>query len=226
MRFSVPLVFFSCYFIFLVRYIDPAVIYSSNGMNIHNYVAAMHVQDASSYADPWFRHLSILELTPEYLREITVAPGGWTKLAVTLCIYACRYPIAGALAVTGLALFFYWIFTLYIQGTGARRPFVLRFVPAFFFLTICAWYELSYCAFLLPVAGALAFAVFYQRLRPAAVLTRTLWLSLLFWFAWYLMQWGSLLLLLFIVIHELFSKERRIASVAISRQVMERCSIS
>ncbi len=223
-RLSVPLFFFSCYFIFLVRSIDPAVIYSSNGMNIHNYVAAMHAQDASPqdtsfYADPWFRNLFILELTPEYLREIAVAPGGWTKLAVTLCIYTCHYPIAGALAVTGLALFFYWIFALYIQGTGARRPFVLRFVPAFFILTMCAWYELRSIAFLLPVAGALAFAVLYRRLRPAAVLTRPLWLSLLFWFAWYLMQWGSLLVLLFTIIHELFSKERRIASVAIAAAV-------
>jgi hypothetical protein len=224
-RFSIPLLFFSCYFIFLVRSIDPAVIFSSSGMNIHSYVAAMHAQDASpqdtssSYADPWFRHLFILELTPEYLREIAGAPGGWAKLAVTLHIYACRYPIAGALAVTGLALFFYWIFALYIQGTGARRPFVLRFVPAFFILTICAWYELRYCSFLLPVAGALAFAVFYRRLRPAAVLTTVLWLSVLFWFAWYLMQWGSLLVLLFIVINELFSKERRIASVATTAAV-------
>ncbi len=213
---GIPLLFFGCYFIFLLCYIDPAVIHSSNGINIYNYVASMHAPDASSYTDLLYRHLFILELTPEYLREIAVAPGGGTRLAVTLCIYACHCPIAGALAVTGLALFFCWIFTLYIQGTGARRPFVLRFVPAFFILTMCAWYELSYCAFLLPVAGALAFAVFYQRRRPAGDLMRVLLLSGLFWIAWYLMHWGCLLLLLFIVIHELFSRERRIASVAIT----------
>jgi hypothetical protein len=217
MRQGVPSLFFACCFVFLLGHIGPAVIFSSNGINIHNYVAAMHAQEASpqhtaSYADPSFRRLFILELTPEYLRETAVAPGGWTRLAVTLCIYACHYPIAGALAVTGLALFFFWIFPLYIQGTGAKRPFLLCYVPSFFLLTICAWYELSYCTFILPVAGALACAVFYQRLRPASAVSRALWLSLLFWLAWYLMQWGCLLVLLFIIIHELFSGERRIAA--------------
>jgi hypothetical protein len=187
MGYGVPLFFFSFFSVFLLFYIDPAVIYSSNGINIHNYVATMHAQDASpqhtsSYADPSFRRLFILELTPEYLRGIAVAPGGWTRLAVTLCIYACHY-------------------------------------PALFILTICAWYELSDCTFLLPVAGALAFAVCYQRLRPASAVSRALWLSLFFWLAWYLMQWGSLLVLLFAVIHELFSRERRIAAIAFAAAV-------
>jgi hypothetical protein len=214
-RLGVPLVFFGCFFVFLLFSIDPAVIYSSSGIDIHSYVAATHAQDtASSYTDPWFRHPFILELTPESFREIAASPGGWTRLAVTLCIAACRYPVAGAFAVTGLALFFSWIFSLYIMGTGAGRPFVLRFVAPFFIMTMCAWYELSYCRFLLPIAGALACAVFYRRLRLSKALTRTLWLSVLFWIAWYLMQWGCLLALLFIVIHELFGKERRTAFVA------------
>jgi hypothetical protein len=221
---AVPMLFFGCYFVFLLFYIDPAVIYSSNGINIHNYVATMHVKEASpkypsSYANPLFRRLFILELTPEYLREIAGTPGGWTRLAITLCIYACYYPIAGALIITGLALFFYWIFPLYIQGTGARRPFFSGFVPSFFILTICAWYELSDCLFLLPVAGALAFAVFYQRFRSVGAVARALLLSLLFWLAWYLFQWGCLIVLLFAVIHEYFNRERGIASVAIAAAV-------
>jgi hypothetical protein len=221
MRWCVPLLFFGCYFFFLFFYINPAVVYSSNGINIHNYVATMHAQEASPqhtalYADPSFRRLFILELTPEYLRKTAVAPGGWTRLAVTLCICACHYPIAGALIITGLALFFFWIFSLYLQGAGGIRPFILRFLPPFFLLTICAWYELSDGTFLLPIAGALACAVLYQRLRPASAVSRALWLSLLFWLAWYLMQWGCLLVLLFTVIHELFSRERRIAAVVIA----------
>jgi hypothetical protein len=220
LRYGLPLIFFSCYFVFLLFYIDPAVIYSSNGINIHNYVATMHAQEASpqqtaSYADPSYRRQFILELTPAYLQEIVVTPGGWTRLAVTLCIYACHYPIAGALIITGLALFFFWIFPLYLLGICAVRPFILRFVPPFFLLIICAWYELSDCTFLLPVAGALACAVFYQRLPDSAV-SRALWLSLLFWLAWYLMQWGCLLVLLFTVIHELFNRQRRIAGVVMA----------
>ena len=220
-RFGVPAVFFGSYFVFLLLYIDPAVIFSSNGMNIHNYVAAMHAQEASpqhtsSYADPPFRRLFILELTPEYLREIAVAPGGWTRLAVTLCIYACHYPFAGALALTGLALFFFWIFPRYIQSISGLRPFFIRFVPSLFILTICSWYELSDCAFLMPVAGALAFAVFYRRFRPDGALARLLLLSLLFWLAWYLFQWGCLLVLLFSLIHERYERKRRIAPLAMA----------
>lgn len=218
-RISIPLIFFICFFIFLWRHIDPAVIYSNNGINIHTFVSIMHAPETSSYAELLYGPLYILELTPEYLRGIAISPGGWTRLATALCINVCHYPIAGALAVTMLALFFYLVFALYLQGIGARRPLVLPFIPAFFILTMCAWYELSYCAFLLPVACALTFAVFYQRLRPGTVLTQSLWLTLFFWFVWYLTQWGYLLLLLFIVISELFSKKRRFASVVIAAAV-------
>jgi hypothetical protein len=224
MRFSVPLLFFGCFFAFLLFYIDPAVIYSSNGINVHNYVVAMHAQEAfpqrtTFFADPSFRRLFILELTPEYLRDIAGAPGGWTRLAVTLCIYACHYPFAGALVVTALAFFFYWLFPLYIQGLCKIRPVIPGFVPALFILTMCAWYELGYCVFLLPVGGALAFAVLYQRFRPDGVVTRALLLSLFFWSAWYLLWWGCLLVLLFVIVHECFNRERRIAPAVIASAV-------
>ena len=215
-RFGVALIFFSFFFVFLLWYIDPAIIHSSNGINIHSYVANIRSPDSSSYADLLYRQLYILELTPEYLRGVAVAPGGWTRFAVTLSIYACRYPIAGALAITGLALFFCWIFASFIQGTGARRPFVLGFIPAFFIMTICAWYELGYFAFLLPVAGALGMAVCYQRLRSSSVLATGLWISALFWIAWYSTQWGCLLLLLFIAIHDLFNNRHRFAAIFIA----------
>jgi hypothetical protein len=223
-RFGIPLLFFGSCFVFVLFYIDPAVIYASNGINIHNSVAATHVkeaspQDTSLIADPSYRRLFILELTPEYLREIAGTPGGWTRLAVTLCIYVCHYPFAGALAITALALFFYWIFPLYLQGACLIRPFFLRFIPALFILTMCAWYELSYFVFLLPVAGALAFTVFYQRFRPDGAMARVLLMSLLFWSAWYLFQWGCLLVLPFAAIHEWFNRERRIASFAIASSV-------
>jgi hypothetical protein len=216
---SIPLLFFIFFFIFLWRYIDPAVIYSSNGINIHTFVSIIHAPETFSSAELFYRPLYILELTPDYLREIAITPGGWTRLATTLCIYVCHYPIGGALAVTVLALFIYLVFTLYLQRIGARRPLVLPFIPAFFILTMCGWYELSYCAFLLPVACALTVTVFYQHLRPATALTQSLWLTFFFWSTWYLTQWGYLLLLLFIVINELFSKERRFASTLIAALV-------
>ena len=215
----VPAVVFTGSFLFLLFHINPAILYSSNGFGIHTYVTIMHAPDASSYTDLLYRNLFILELTPEYFREIVLTPGGWTRFAVTLLIYACHFPVAGAFILTALAFFCRWIFTQYIPGTGGRRPFILGFIPAFFILTICAWYELSYCAFLLPVAGALAVAVIYQHLRPAPVLTTVLRLSACFWIAWYLMAWGGLLVLVFILIHELFTGRSAAAPVAAAAAV-------
>jgi hypothetical protein len=210
--------FFSVFFVFLLFYINPEVIYSSNGLNIHNYVTSVHAQEKSpqhlvSYPDPLFRRQFILEFTPEYLWEAIVTPGGWTRLAVTLCIYACHNSLTGAIAITGLAMFFYWIFLLFIQGIGGRRPYIAGYIPSLLLMIICAWYELSDCTFLLPVAGALAFAIFYQCLRPDGTVNRVLWISLLFWFSWYLMQWGCLLFLLFIIIHELFNRKQKSISL-------------
>lgn len=221
MRFGIPVIFFIVFFVFLLIYINPTAIYSSNGLNIHNYVSTMHVQEKSSqhavsYMDPSFRRQFILELTPGYLHDIISTPGGLSRFAVTLCIYACHNPIIGAIVLTLLALFFYWIFLLYIHGIGARQLYVAGFIPSFFLLIICAWYELSDCIFLLTAAGALVFAVLYQRLRPTRTVTRILWQSLLFLSGWYFMQWGSLLFILFIVIHELFNNERRSSSVVIA----------
>lgn len=217
-RVCVPVIFFSAFFVFLLLYVHPEEIYSSNGLNIHNYVTSVHAQEKSpqhivSYPDPLFRRQFILELTPEYLRDVIVTPGGWTRLAVTLCIYTCHNSLIGAIAITGLAIFFYWIFLLFIQGFGGRRLYIAGYIPSFLLMTICAWYELSDCTFLLPVAGALASAVFYQRLRPDGTVNRMLWISLLFWVTWYLMQWGSLLFLLFIIIYELFNRKKKCISV-------------
>jgi len=217
-RYGVPVFFFSCFFVFLLVYIDPAAVYSANGIDIHSFVTMIHSKDVSekqtiSYAGSSFRRQFILELTPTYAREIAGTPGGWTQLAITLCIYACHYPFIGAFAVTGLAIFFYGIFLSYLKGIGARRTFLLGFIPPFFIMTVCAWYEFRYCAFLLPVAGALACAVCYQHLRRTTFITRALWLSLIFWCAWYFIQWGGLLVLVFIVIHELFSRKRGTALV-------------
>lgn len=215
-RFGLILLLFSFCFIFLLFHIDPSVIFSVNGLSIHKYVAIIKSQDISSYKDLMFRNHFILELTPQYLSNIATAPGGWTKFIVTLFIYACHYPIAGSLVITGFILFFCWIFTSYIRQTCSCVPSLLAIAPAFFVLTICAWYELSYIYFLLPVAGSLAFALFYQRLQPVSLCKSALWLTVLFWLSWYLMQWGALLFLLFIVIHQISHNKSNIIPFVIT----------
>lgn len=215
-RLGLILLLFGFCFFFLLFHIDPSVIFSVNGLSIHKYVDIIKSQDFSTYKDLLFRNHFILELTPQYLSEIATAPGGWTKFIVTLFIYACHYPIAGSLVITVFILFFCWIFTSYIRQTCSYAPSFLAIAPAFFVLTLCAWYELSYIYFLLPIAGSLAFALFYQRLQPVSLCKSTLWLTVLFWLSWYLMQWGALLLLLLIVIHQVFQDKSNLIATAIT----------
>jgi hypothetical protein len=216
---GIVILFFVCYFLFLLGYVNPAVIFSANGLNIHNYVAIMHTHDVSTFKDLLFNKHFILELTPEYFQEIALTPGGWITFLVTVCIFACYNPIIGALAVTGLALIFYFLFTFYIHGVGVKQPFVFSLVPAFFLLIICTWYELTYCAFLLPVAGALLFVLSYQRLQSHKIITNIGYISVTFWLAWYLLQWGCFLVLLFVVIHEIFNQKKMILPVVLSAAV-------
>lgn len=213
------MLFFSFCFSFLLFHIDPSVIFSVNGLSIHKYVSIIKSQDISSYKDLLFRNHFILELTPQYLSEIATTPGGWTKFIVTLFIYACHYPVAGSLIIAGFILFFCWIYTLYIRQTCSCSPSFLAFVPAFFVLTICAWYELSYIYFLLPVAGTLVFALLYRRLQPVSLCKSVLWLTVLFWLSWYLMQWGALLFLLFVFISQISHDKSNIVPTAITAAV-------
>jgi len=218
-RLGFILLFFSFCFSFLLFHIDPSVIFSVNGLSIHKYVAIIKSQDVSSYKDLLFRNHFILELTPQYLSEIATTPGGWTKFIVAIFICICHYPIVGSLVITGFILFFCWIFTSYIRQTCSFTPSVLAIAPAFFTLTICSWYELSYIYFLLPVAISLAFAFFYLRLQPLSLCKSIVWLSVLFWLSWYFIQWGALLLLLFIVIYQIFKDKSNIIPIVITAAI-------
>jgi hypothetical protein len=217
-----PLLYFGWCFIFLLQHINPAILYSSNGINIHNYVAAMHKQmttpqDTAVYKDRSVRIQHILELTPHYLRAVAAQPGGWIQFAATLSIYVCHNAVTGALVLTGIAFLLYLLFRCYVQKFSIRRPQLLSLIPPFFVLTICAWYDPYYLSFLLPVAGALGFAILFVRLRRAAsARSPVLWLSLLFWSSWYLLQWGSLLLLLLVIVHELIVHKRATVPVIIA----------
>ncbi len=215
-RTGLILLFFSLCFSFLLFHIDPSVIFSVNGIGIHKYVAIIKSQNFSSYKDLLFRNHFILELTSQYLSGIAAAPGGWTKFIVTLFIYTCHYPIAGALVISGFILFFCWIFTLYIRQTCSCSALVFALIPAFLVLAICVWYELSYICFLLPVAGSFAFALIYLRLRPVSFYKSVFLLTVIFWFSWYLMQWGALLFFLWIVIYQVFHDKGNITPTAIT----------
>ncbi|HEX7511446.1 MAG TPA: DUF6057 family protein, partial [Chitinivibrionales bacterium] len=211
---TVGLVVFFCVFcVFVLCYIDPQVLLSSSGIDIHHYVSVIHAQKASpesgvSYDGPPLRRLFILELTPRYFLQAVSEPGGLMRLIVTLCLYACHYPVVGALLITAAAVLFRWVFSRFISGVCAARPYTLGFIPTLSIVIVCAWYEWRYFAYLFPIAGSLGLAVLYQKSGLVSHWKRVIIVSVLFWSAWYCMQWGCFLVLLFTVIHELFQKNR------------------
>lgn len=99
------------------------------------------------------------------------------------------------------------LMSVFIKGLCGRMPFFTGFIPSLSILTICAFYEPGYLKFLIPVAGALGFALIYQRLVLKTIVPRMIAMSLLFWLAWYFFQWGCVFVLLFIVIHDFFRKD-------------------
>ena len=209
----VLIAFFCVFFVFVLCYIDPQVLLSSSGIDIHHYVSVIHAQKASpesgvSYDGPPLRRLFILELTLRYFLQAVSEPGGLMRLIVTLCLYACHYPVVGALLITAAAVLFRWVFSRFISGVCAVRPYTLGFIAPLSIVIVCAWYEWRYFAYLFPIVGAVSFAVWYQKTRLVSHWKRVIIVSALFWSAWYCMQWGCFLVFLFIVIHELFQKNR------------------
>jgi hypothetical protein len=175
----------------------------------------MHAQGTTSYTDPWFLNLFILEYTPEYFYTIATTPGGWTTFIVTLCIYTCHYPVFGALVIIAFALFLSLIFALYIKGCGIKKLYHLYYVPSLCILILCFWYELRYLEFFVPVAGALVFSILYKHFQPSVSVLNALWLSLIFWFTWYFVGWGCFLFLLFVMIQEFCFRKQNILFITL-----------
>lgn len=224
LRISLWSFFYTGFFLILLLYVNPPVIFSDTGLNVHGYVSSMHRQDALKdssvqYVDPWINHLYILEMTPKYLHDVFSVPGGISGLLVTLCIYACHNAIAGALVMTLLAIIFNLLLSAYISGLCGRKPLFAGFIPSIFILTICAWYEPWYLSFLIPITCALVFTLIYQRFGGRRIAFRMLAISVLFWLSWYFVLWGCMATLLLMVIHELFCKDRKIAILFVTAVV-------
>ncbi|MBN1128003.1 MAG: hypothetical protein JXA71_03405 [Chitinispirillaceae bacterium] len=215
----VPAAFFLFLFIYLLTAIDPTVIYSNNGFNNDLFVRYLH-QKESGFAylqvpDTYSGDGFILELTPGYFKELFSAPGGVTKLAVALCIDACRSRVAGALALTFLAWVLVALFSLYLKKCGGVDPFGFRFAPAMALLFFCHYYHLKALVWLVPIAAALAAAVVHALLSREKPLFTTLTVFPLFWLCWYLCGWAGPLFLVLVALLELTGR-RDAARIAFS----------
>lgn len=219
-RTSAPAIFFGFVFVFLLWFIDPAVIYASNGIDIHNYVTAMHQIEASAHSHPYSGHLFyppfILELSDSFAKDLLLSPGGFSRFFVTVIIHSCHSQIFGALVITAFSLLFFQIGTAYFKSIGTRYSYTLGCIPTFFILTICAWYQLDYLYFLIPVAGSLIFTIIFQQFKSSGNILRLSVLSIFFWTSWYLFQWGSFLFLIVTIIPEVSSGKTKYAPLLIS----------
>jgi hypothetical protein len=222
-KYGLPAGFFTLFFIYLLVYIDPGIIYSCNGYDLYSYVhftctgeiSKANIVDHHLYGD----HRYILELTPSYLKGIVSIPGGVTNLLVTLTIYACHCSIIGALGITAIAWLLYFLFPAYIRRCGGPTLCICRYLPAIFLLAICGRYELNYLAYLIPILGALLLSIVYQRLSSNSSVRRIFVFSLLFWPAYWFFQWAALLFALFVFIHEFFQRPKTFFVPAIAAAV-------
>jgi hypothetical protein len=215
-----PAAFFTFSFFYLLLYIDPRVIYSCNGFDLNNHVRFLHSQALTekNHLDPYSftRHFYILELTGTFLKDIASAPGGLTHLLVTLAIYACHYPVIGAFSITCFAWLLFFLFQVYVRRNGGPRPMVWSYLPPLFVLAMCNRYNLNYLACIVPVLGALAAAVIYQRLPRQSTILRSITFSVLFWLTYYFFQWSCLLFILLAGIQGAFQKPKTLSVLGIA----------
>jgi hypothetical protein len=222
-EYGLPAGFIAFFFIYLLVYIDPRVIYSCNGFDLFPYVhhtCSGDLSKANIIDHHWYGgHRFILELSPAYFKSIAAVPGGMTGFLTTLVVYACHYPVMGALAVTAIAWLFYFLFPAYIRQCGGPSLFINRYLPAVFILAVCARYELNYLVYFIPILGALTASIIYQQWPSRSSARSVLAFSLLFWPTYWFFQWAALLFALCIVIHDIFRRPSALLVTGIAATV-------
>jgi hypothetical protein len=193
------ILFFTSYFLFMLFYIDPRLIYIFNGVNKYSFV---------------------FEFSRAYAAAIAFVPGGFAKLAATLVVEACRHGWIGAVLLTlvagGLTL-----------GTAAfvanmrRKPlFVLHYVPAVLFLVMLSRYSMHYLPATLSVLGSVILALVYQRIAGESAKRRCALFSLLFLAAYYLFSFTSVLFGVLVIVHEYLVQKKKIVPVLCTAVVL------
>ena len=199
------------FFLFILLYIDPPAIYSSNGFDLYGWVRTVHNEGQSSQSSPYLtvgtQPIYNLELTRLFFRQTFSSPGGFTSLLVSAVIAACHIPFLGAVAILLIALLLFWAFPRYVKNSGGPDLLINRWIPVILIVISCCRYDLFWFGFFIPIAGALTLAIVYQRTGgSAARVAALIALSLL---AYYLFQWAALLFLVLVLMHEGLTRPRR-----------------
>jgi hypothetical protein len=190
-----PVVFFGSLFFYLLLYIDPHAIGAYNGIGKYSY---------------------ILEFTKGYFSGILGVPGGLTKLAVTLIVYACHYPAMGCLLLTLVAWGLYAGGRMYCAGCNSHPPLIALYAPALLLTVIAARYNFQYLVFIVAALGALLLSILYQRIRWTNHFMRCLAFVFLSALSCYFFSRAGVLFMVLACVYELFTRNKTIAVFGIA----------
>lgn len=212
-HYAVPSLFFLFFFLYVLKSIDPAILYSCNGFNISSYIRYLHEKERGAKTlhqpDRYSGDGYILELTPRFFREQLSVPGGLANLLVTFAVYSCNHSPLGATVLTVVALLLFLLVPLPSKKRYHDTLFLVKFIPSITMLVLIHFYDPVILAPVLPVIGGLAAAALYQKACDDSIFKKTTVLTILFWSTWYLFQWGVLLFWALSVIPPLFERPLR-----------------
>ncbi len=204
--------------LFILIYIDPPVIYSNNGFDLYNWVQVVHLKDRSpDRADyPGTSPYSIynMELTGPFFRKACSRPGGFAYLAVCTITAACHFSLPGAAAILLVSLLLFWAFPLYIKNSGGPALLINRWLPGVFVILSCCRYDLYWVNYCIAVTGALILTIAYQKISRNSGAAIAVFFAL-FWLSYYLFQWSSLLFVMFVFLHTVWTRPQRVAPLGI-----------
>jgi hypothetical protein len=187
--------FFFAFFLFVLLYIDPRLMYVFNGVHKYSF---------------------ILEWTDQFAAAMAFVPGGLVKIASALIVEACGYSWLGALILTMLAWMLCSTLAAFVKQSTGKSPRVVQYVPALLFLLMLCRYNMHYLPAVLSDLGIVFMAILFQRLPVVSAIKRCTVFGVFFLLAYYLFSNNAVLFAVLIVINEILCRKKTIAAVLLT----------
>ena len=193
------ILFFTSYFLFILFYIDPRLIFVFNGINKYSFV---------------------FEFSRAYAAAIAFVPGGFAKLAAALVVEACGHGWPGVVLLTLIAAGLTLGTAAFVANARRRLLFVLHYAPAVLFLVMLSRYSMHYLPAALSVLGSVILALVYQRISGESAKKRCTLFSLLFLAGYYLFSFTAVLFGVLVIVHEFLLRKKKIVPVLCTAAVL------
>ena len=193
------ILFFASYFLFLLFYIDPRLIFIFNGINKYSFV---------------------FEFSRAYFAAIAFVPGGFAKLAATLVVDACGHGWPGAVLLTLVAGGLTLGTAAFVTHVRRRSLFILHYVPAILFLVVLSRYSMYYLPAVMSVLGSIIVALVYQRTSGESTKKRCALFALLFLVTYYLFSFTAVFFGVLVIVHEYLVRKKKIVPVLCTAVVL------